>query len=174
MSEAATKTRLWTPQGFREDEWIHAETVDNGPRDGQIILPLAVWLETGEATRRSGRIAVELQPGDPLDAVVEQLDSLPLVALAFPVFSDGRSYSKAELLRARHGYLGQIRATGDMLIDQVSHMLRVGFDALEVRHETTILRLEAGETGDLGRYYQPAASEALKTNGYSWRRQPAT
>ena len=65
-----------------------------------------------------------LQPGDQLEKIADLLDQLSLVALAFPAFSDGRSFSKAELLRSRHHFEGAVRATGQVLVDQLPHMLR--------------------------------------------------
>jgi uncharacterized protein (DUF934 family) len=50
------------------------------------------------------------------------------------------------------------------------HMLRVGFDAFEVSHPVLVKRLEAGEVGGLGLFYQPAAKSAEKGPKYSWRR----
>ena len=60
-----------------------------------------------------------LAPGESIDAIVPFLPELSLVALAFPAFNDGRSFSKAELLRSRHGYEGAMRATGQVLVDQL-------------------------------------------------------
>ena len=93
------------------------------------------------------------------------------MALAFPAFNDGRSFSKAELLRSRHHFEGAVRATGQVLIDQLPHMLRLGFDEFEVSHPVLIQRLEAGEVGGLGLYYQPTAKPASDGAKYSWRRK---
>ncbi len=49
------------------------------------------------------------------------------IELQFPVFTDGRAYTQAVLLRRRHRYTGELRATGDVLIDQLVHMHRSGF-----------------------------------------------
>ena len=49
------------------------------------------------------------------------------IDLHFPKFTDGRAYSQAFLLRRRLGYTGEIRATGDVLIDQLVQMQRSGF-----------------------------------------------
>ena len=95
---------------------------------------------------------------------------MTLVALAFPSFSDGRSFSKAELLRSRHHFEGAIRATGQVLIDQLPHMLRLGFSEFEVSHPVLIKRLEAGQTGGIALYYQPTAKPSQKGQKYSWRR----
>ena len=64
-----------------------------------------------------------------VDDLVPYLDRLAAVALVFPTFRDGRAYSQARLLRERHGYDGELRATGQVLRDQFVFMLRAGFDA---------------------------------------------
>ena len=98
------------------------------------------------------------------------MDFLSLVALAFPSFSDGRSFSKAELLRSRHRFEGSVRATGQVLVDQLPHMLRLGFDEFEVSHPVLIARLEKGEVGGIALHYQPTAMPSTKPGKYSWRR----
>lgn len=168
-------TRLWTPQGFRDDEWQHAESADALAANGRFILPLQVFLDLDPNVRISAseRLGVLLQPGDPLEKIVPLLGQLSLVALAFPAFSDGRSFSKAELLRSRHGFEGPVRAVGQVLVDQLPHMIRLGFDEFEVSHPVLIERLEKGETGGLPLYYQPTtkpASGPTKGAKYSWRR----
>ncbi|WP_025029877.1 DUF934 domain-containing protein [Nitratireductor aquibiodomus] len=167
--------RLWSPEGFRENHWQKAEDATAIEDGGQTILPLAVFLELDDETRKGAadRIGVELQPGEALDALLTHLAHLPLVALAFPAFNDGRSYSKAELLRTRHGYRGEIRATGDVLIDQVAHMFRVGFSTLEIVNPHTISQLEGGKEAGIPLYYQPAAKTAAAPASYAWRRVSA-
>lgn len=174
MTDAAAppETRLWTPDGFRQDDWVHAEEFAAAGTNGRVILPLKAFLEipADERLRDRERIGVQLAPGDSIDQIVDCLDQLALVALAFPAFNDGRSFSKAELLRSRHGYEGPIRATGQVLIDQLPHMLRLGFTEFEVSHPVLIERLEKGDTGGIPFYYQPTAKPAAPGPGYSWRR----
>ena len=55
------------------------------------------------------------------------LDGIIRIDLVFPKFTDGRAYSQAFLLRRRRGFTGEIRATGDVLIDQLVQMSRTGF-----------------------------------------------
>lgn len=171
---AAPAPRLWTPKGFREDDWTHAETADALSGNGRFILPLQAFLDLDPQVRKSAkeRLGVALLPGDQLDKIVGLLDQLSLVALAFPAFSDGRSFSKAELLRSRHGFEGAVRATGQVLVDQLPHMLRVGFDEFEVTNPVLLKRLEEGRLDGLPLYYQPAAKASAPTGGYSWRRTP--
>lgn len=170
----APEARLWTPDGFREDEWRHAETAEALAGNGRFILPLQAFLDLDPDVHRLAkeRLGVLLTPAEPVDAIVPYLPELSLVALAFPVFSDGRSFSKAELLRSRHGFEGPLRATGQVLIDQLPHMLRLGFTEFEVSHPVLIARLEKGDTGGLPLYYQPAVKPAAPGAKYSWRRTP--
>ncbi len=172
---SGTAPRLWTPSGFREDEWTHAESSAALAGNGRFILPLMEILELDAQKRLSAkeRLGVLLQPGDELDKIAGLLDELSLVALAFPVFSDGRSFSKAELLRSRLHFEGAVRATGQVLVDQLPHMLRVGFDEFEVADPVLIRRLETGDTGGIALHYQPAAKPAARAEKYAWRRTRA-
>lgn len=72
--------------------------------------------------------AVRIEPGDDARALMPYLDRLALVEVNFPTFADGRGYSAARILREA-GYDGELRAVGDVLIDQLSHMRRCGFDS---------------------------------------------
>jgi uncharacterized protein (DUF934 family) len=175
MTETNAQPRLWTPEGFREEEWTHAEGAEALSGNGRFILPLQAFLDLDPEVRKSARerLGVLLQPGDAVETIVDLLDQLSLVALAFPAFTDGRSFSKAELLRSRYQFEGAVRATGQVLIDQLPHMLRLGFNEFEVSHPTLIARLEAGQTGGIPLYYQPTAKPAEKGPTYSWRRVPA-
>ncbi len=72
--------------------------------------------------------AVRIEPGDDARALLPFLDRLALIEVNFPVFGDGRGYSSARLLREA-GYTGELRAVGDVGIDQLLNMRRCGFDA---------------------------------------------
>ena len=67
------------------------------------------------------------------DALALPLDGMERVDLHFPNFTDGRAFSQAFLLRRRRGYQGDIRATGDVLIDQLVQMQRTGFSSAVLR-----------------------------------------
>ena len=77
---------------------------------------------------QSNANAVRIEPGDDARALLPHLTRLRLVEVNFPVFGDGRGYSAARILREA-GYQGELRAVGDMLVDQLSHMRRCGFDS---------------------------------------------
>lgn len=70
--------------------------------------------------------AVRIEPGDDVRTLLPHLDRLTLVEIAFPTFRDGRGYSSARILREA-GYDGELRAAGDVLVDQVPFMKRCGF-----------------------------------------------
>ena len=69
---------------------------------------------------------------DPL-AIAVCLQDIDRIDLNFPKFTDGRAYSQAFLLRRRMGFQGEIRATGDVLIDQLVQMQRTGFTSAVLR-----------------------------------------
>jgi len=79
---------------------------------------------------------------DPREAA---LDDITTIVLHFPKFTDGRAFSQAFLLRRRLGFTGEIRATGDVLIDQLAQMQRSGFsqavlrDDQDLEHGTKLL-----------------------------------
>lgn len=77
---------------------------------------------------QTNSFAVRIEPGDDARALLPHIERLQLVEVNFPVFGDGRGYSAARLLR-EHGYTGEIRAVGDVLVDQIAYMRRCGFDA---------------------------------------------
>lgn len=72
--------------------------------------------------------AVRIEPGDDAKALLPFLDRLKLVEVNFPAYTDGRGYSSARTLREA-GYTGELRAVGDVLIDQLAYMRRCGFDS---------------------------------------------
>jgi uncharacterized protein (DUF934 family) len=86
------------------------------------IAPLADFLAGGNFA------AVRIEPGEDARDLIPHLGRLKLVEIAFPKFRDGRGYSSAAVLR-QAGFTGEIRAAGDVLVDQMGFMRRVGFDS---------------------------------------------
>jgi uncharacterized protein (DUF934 family) len=80
------------------------------------------------ALEQTNANAVRIEPGDNARLLLPFLDRLALVEVNFPSFGDGRGYSSARILREA-GYAGELRAVGDVGIDQLSHMRRCGFDS---------------------------------------------
>lgn len=118
------------------DPFVHVVDGAELPDDGAILVPAARFLEDPEAVlKRAGKVGVIWPNNRDLDDLVPYLDRLAAVALVFPSFRDGRAYSQARLLRERHGYDGELRATGQVLRDQFVFMSRAGFDAFEVKKD---------------------------------------
>ena len=116
---------------------LPAETSLEGlSNSDDLIVPLDLWLEHSHALKaRDGGLGVWLNSDEEVEAIADDLEHFQVVALNFPVFSDGRSYSNARLLRDRYGYKGEVRAIGDVLRDQLFLMKRCGFDAYVIRED---------------------------------------
>lgn len=77
---------------------------------------------------QSNASAVRIEAGDDVRLLLPVLDRVRLVEIDFPRFRDGRGFSSARILREA-GYKGEIKATGDVLVDLVFFMQRCGFDS---------------------------------------------
>jgi uncharacterized protein (DUF934 family) len=166
--------RIWRETGFVDnDAWV-VETEEVKPRDEQkALLPLADLIDKAEASNDVG-LGVLIKPGDDVRKLEPYLYRLEIVALDFPAFNDGRAFSHASLLRDRLGFKNEIRAVGDVLIDQIPLMLRCGIDSFAVKNATALKRLEEGRLPGIAVHYQPTARAAENAGGYSWRRRTAT
>ena len=103
--------------------------------------------------------AVRIEAGEDARQLIPHLDRIALVEVDFPRFRDGRGYSSARILREA-GYTGEIRAAGDVLVDQMLFMRRCGFDSFAPYAPIDPVVLQAA----LDRYqffYQPAADDAV-------------
>jgi uncharacterized protein (DUF934 family) len=77
---------------------------------------------------QSNATAVRLEDGEDARQLIPYLDRLAMIEIGFSAFGDGRGYSAARILR-EHGYSGELRAQGDVLVDQLAFMRRCGFDS---------------------------------------------
>lgn len=144
---------------------LQMETEGRGPaaivqfrfRDDAVADAPAVTVEA--CCEQTNATAVRIEPGEDARELLPFLNRLALVEVNFPVFGDGRGYSAARILREA-GFTGEIRAVGDVLIDQLSIMRRCGFDAFALDaplDEDAAKR--AFETWP--HEYQPAADDAV-------------
>lgn len=156
LEPTRTLIKLGQPE---QDEWALSRVEEGLPSRRPAIVPLALWREHGEEPG----LAPWLTSDTEIDAsLAAELSRAPLVAIDFPAFTDGRGYTLARLLRERHAYSGEIRAIGDVLVDQLYYMSRCGFDALALR-EDQHLEDALRALGAFSVSYQPAVdqSEAL-------------
>lgn len=139
-----------------EDPWRLIDDAAPVPAREPAIVSFARFQAEREALlARGALLGLTLCNTDPVDALAGVLDRLELIVLAFPKFSDGRAYSQARSLRERLGFTGELRATGDVLVDQALFMRRCGFDAYEIADAEKAPRfIEAFKTFSV--FYQPA------------------
>ncbi|WP_271439137.1 DUF934 domain-containing protein [Pontixanthobacter luteolus] len=97
-------------------------------RDDEAVDHAAVTVDS--FVEQTNANAVRIEPSDDARDLIPHLAQIHLVEVNFPVFGDGRGYSAARMLREA-GYTGEIRAVGDVLVDQIGNMKRCGFDAFE-------------------------------------------
>jgi uncharacterized protein (DUF934 family) len=93
------------------------------------------------STSLEGQKALEI--ANDIDPRTLSLEGVTRIDLNFPKFTDGRAFSQAFLLRRRLGFQGEIRATGDVLIDQLVQMQRSGFDAAVLREDQNLAFAQA-------------------------------
>jgi uncharacterized protein (DUF934 family) len=105
---------------------------------GKVIVPLAVWNAQKAALQSRNDVGVWLASDERPEALKDDVAKLPIIAVDFPKFADGRGYSIAYNLRARHGYTGELRAVGDVLRDQLFYMQRVGFNSFAIRTDRDV------------------------------------
>lgn len=141
---------------FRADPWRAWEEGDAASDVRYTHVPVTVFLEHREAFLASPHpIGLQVNPGEKVEDVADDLARFSSVAINFPAFVDGRGYSSARLLRERYGYSGELRAVGDVLTDQIPFMRRCGIDALVVSNAATRKALEADVLAEVRLYYQP-------------------
>ena len=132
------------------DEWTRLDADAERPAGAAVIVPLADW----QAARGPAVAPLLASDTELTRELAAELLEAPLIAIDFPKFTDGRGYSIARLLRERHGYAGQIRAVGDVLIDQLFYMSRCGFNAFSLR-EDQIVEDALNALDTFSRSYQP-------------------
>jgi uncharacterized protein (DUF934 family) len=116
-----------------EDRYVRLLDDAPIPEGVAAIVPAARFLaDADEILRRDAPTGVEWPNNRKIAELEPYLDRLAVIVLTFPNFKDGRGYSQARLLRERYGFVGELRAAGQILRDQFLFLVRAGFDALEV------------------------------------------
>jgi phosphoadenosine phosphosulfate reductase len=144
---------VWRDGRFEADPWVIVGDDAELP-DVPAIVSLT-RLVAGVAVPAE-RLGVLLQAADAVEELAPLLARVSLVAVTFPKFNDGRGFSQARLLADRYGFTGEIRAVGDVLLDQIPLMRRVGITAFKVTNSPTRSALAAGHLPDVAYHYQPA------------------
>ena len=134
------KRKIIRGQDVIDDTWVYLSDEGAAPVDAsELLVSVERFLEQGEALQRAGHtLGVRFSPEHTGRELGEALSSVALVAIDFPKFTDGRGYTVAHRLRTQLGWTGSLRATGDVLPDQVFYLRRCGFDELDVRADKSI------------------------------------
>lgn len=121
------------------DTWVVVPRPADGDAlsipDQPALIPADLWLAGKEHFEGRDDIGVWFDSHDEPEILDGLVNELKLIAVNFPKFSDGRGYSIARLLRERFGYQNELRAIGDVLLDQLQFMKRCGFDSYALRED---------------------------------------
>jgi uncharacterized protein (DUF934 family) len=140
-----------------ESAFIDASAAEAIPATGPVIVSLDQWkAHRNTLLQRGTPLGIRLHSDQPPELIAADLQHFGVVALEFPKFRDGRAYSYARLLRERYGFKGELRAVGEVLLEQLFFMLRTGFDAFEIVSDDPLKDYRTA-LSDFSVWYQPAA-----------------
>ncbi len=115
-----------------DDQWIRVPADAEVFPAGDILVHYNDWqTHQDELNQHQGAVGVWFDGNEEIEAFAESLVSLPLIAINFPKFVDGRGFSVARLLRERYGFKGELRAVGQIIRDQLFLLHRCGFNAFQ-------------------------------------------
>jgi len=115
-----------------DSPFVPAEKDNADVSANDIMLPLAVYLEHRDRLKGRSDVGVWIDAHEEVEEIADFVDELPVIALNFPTFFDGRSLSSANILRRKYGYTGEVRAIGDVRRDQLDQMQRCGINAFQL------------------------------------------
>jgi uncharacterized protein (DUF934 family) len=137
--------------------FVDASGAETIPAQGPVIVGLDQWkARRDELIARGTPLGIRLHSDQPPELIAADLAHFAVVALEFPKFRDGRAYSYARLLRERYAFQGELRAVGEVLLEQLFFMLRTGFDAFEIDSADPLGDYRTA-LADFSVWYQPAA-----------------
>jgi len=119
-------------RAIADSSFAHVEKDNAEVGANDIILPLAVYLEHRDELKDRKDVGVWIDAHEEVEEIADFVHELPVIALNFPSFFDGRSLSSANILRRRYGYTGELRAIGDVRRDQLDQMQRCGINAFQL------------------------------------------
>ena len=111
-----------------ENTWQIVSDYETDLPQGNILVDAQYWLENKDTLATRKGVSLILNGDADLESLSDDLSGFEVIAVNFPAFADGRGYSLARLLKERYDFQGEIRAIGDVLLDQLYFMKRCGFD----------------------------------------------
>ena len=125
------------------------------PPEGGAIVSLTRFRKDRDALlARNAPVGVRLNADESPEELGDDVHRLSVVVIQFPKFRDGRGFSWARMLRTRLNFTGEVRAAGDFLYDQISYLVRTGFDAFETNFTLDDVNRALSE---MSAVYQPSA-----------------
>jgi uncharacterized protein (DUF934 family) len=126
----------------QKDRW-HALGGEDGPpvsinAEPFLLLDISQWHAARAHWPQDVTVGLKVSNEYDVEDIAAELGRFALVALHFPKWVDGRAYSQARLLRSRYRFNGEVRATGDVLVDMLPLLARTGFDAVVLRSDQSL------------------------------------
>jgi len=126
---------------------------------GDILVSADYWkANQQQLTEHSGNVGVWIDSHEEIEDFAGSIAAVPVIAINFPKFVDGRGFSTARLLCERYGYIGEIRAIGNFIRDQLFMMQRCGFNAFQFESEID-LAAASKSFNDFSDSYQVAVDQ---------------
>jgi uncharacterized protein (DUF934 family) len=121
------------------DSWIQLDETAESLPTGNVLLSYEQWQNfADQLSNHSGSLGIWLEGHAEIEQIIEPLLDLPLIAINFPKFADGRGFSSARLIRERYNYSGELRAIGGFIRDQLYLLKRCGFNAFQFSDENEL------------------------------------
>ena len=155
IKDGAIVDNIWTLIAKPEADAIVDLSAQN------IIVPLQVWLSNKSQLQSRKDVGVWLDSDETAEQIAADAQSLPLIAVNFPLFMDGRAFSTARLLRERYGFKGELRAIGNLIRDQLCYLRRCGVNAFAFANPDIKLEAALKSLNDFSEYYQASVDQPL-------------
>jgi uncharacterized protein (DUF934 family) len=156
IKDGAIVDNIWTLMAKPETDVTTVEVAS-----GNIIVPLSVWLAQKNQLQSRTDIGVWLDSDETAEQIGNEAKQLPLIAVNFPLFMDGRAFSTARLLRERYAFKGELRAIGNVIRDQLCYLRRCGVNAFAFSNPDIKLEEALTSLNDFNEYYQASVDQPL-------------
>ena len=142
-----------------DDSWTLLTEDSESLPSGDILLSYSQWQTfSDQLDSHDGSVGVIIEGNADIEDIIEPLLKLPLIAINFPKFADGRAFSSARLIRERYNYTGEIRAVGGFIRDQLYYLSRCGFNAFKF-DDSVDLTESAKSLQDFSEAYQVSVDQ---------------
>jgi len=137
-----------------EDIYTDISNDEQPDFSGPVIISLEQWQTNKNLLGNRDSLGIILRSDEKPELIKDDLEHFSMIALDFPTFRDGRAYSHARMLRDRYKFTGELRAVGEVLLEQLHYMHRVGFNSFAISNTDAISAWETA-CADFSVWYQP-------------------